>query len=205
MISTSDSDTAYLSLIPYDQDPLAFLAEKILAQQSPPDLSQVVVLMPELLAAAPLRERLKTRAQQRGHGHITLPQMDTLRAWIEKTTPLDHIVLGAHAQQLMLVESLMQHPGLLGEDNPWQLADNLIQLFEQLTARQVSLPEQLAQFTQQLARAYGVTKPELSGLGREAKMVHTLWQAWLAQCRSEGCIDAHRAYLQRLSASLARG
>ncbi|MEO5573558.1 MAG: PD-(D/E)XK nuclease family protein [Gammaproteobacteria bacterium] len=194
----------YIHLIPYDQDRFHLLTEKIIERAQNLDArssSQIIVIIPDLLAAPRLQQCLTEQAR-RMDCRVPAIQINTLRGWIEQNTFIDQAVISTHAGRLMLVESLMQYPGLLGSDNPWRLADSLIELFDQLTLRQLDLPDDLEQFSRALGRAYGLGKHTLAGLGREAKIVHTLWHGWHKQLRDEGVIDAQSAYLLKLKKSL---
>jgi len=195
----------HIHLIPYDQDPFHLLTQQVIERAHGLDAhasSQTVVIIPDLLAAPRLQQCLIEQAR---HMHCEVPagiHINTLRGWIAQNILIDQAVISAHAGRLMLVESLMQFPGLLGSDNPWRLADNLIELFDQLTLRQLDLPDDLEQFSRALGKAYGLGKHTPAGLGQEAKIVHTLWHGWHKQLREEGVIDAQSAYLLKLKKSL---
>ncbi|MDA1107755.1 MAG: PD-(D/E)XK nuclease family protein [Proteobacteria bacterium] len=193
-------------LVPYHHDPFTHLAHHILDHHAA-DLSRVVVLLPQLQSAARLRHCLLDVARQRGHAALLGPNISTLRHWIEHTTPVHRHTLARHAAELLLAEALAQHPGLLGGENPWRLVDSLLQLFDELTLHAVRLPDDLEHFTQQLLTSYGVTSKVsgsnfITGLGREANLVHTLWRAWHQQLQAEGAADANSAYVHKLAASL---
>lgn len=184
-------------LVPYHQDPYTLLAECIATLA--PNNAPVVILLPDILAAPRLRHYLAEHISSNSTDIVATLHIDTLRAWIERTTPLNCRVPGVHTRRLLLVEALTQHPGLFGADDPWRLADSLLRLFEQLSLRRIDFPAELDAFTQQLARGYGVKQTALSGLGREARIVHTLWQAWLKQLRADGCMDAAQVYVLKLA------
>ncbi|MFZ5589841.1 MAG: PD-(D/E)XK nuclease family protein [Pseudomonadota bacterium] len=196
-----ETTVSNVCLVPYHQDPFAPLAEKIFALAL--NNARVVVLLPDLCAAPRLRRFLSEHAPSGFDATLNTLRIDTLRGWIERATPVKQRVSDAHARRLMLVEALMQHPGLFGADDPWRLADSLLRLFEQLSLRRVDFPADLDAFTAQLARGYGA-RAAPSALGREARIVHTLWQAWLQQLRAEHSIDPAQAYVRKLAENLNR-
>ncbi len=187
-------------LVPYHQDPLPLLADHILDHHTA-DLSQVVILLPHLQPAARLRHCLLHAASRRQRPALLGPRITTLRQWAERHCG-DTPVLSRHAAELMLAEALLQHPVMVGDDQPWRLVDSLLQLFDELTLHAVHLPDDLEQFTQQLLTAYGMPAGT-SGLSREAKLVHTLWRAWQEQLHAQETRDASSAYLAALGASLS--
>lgn len=193
---------SFAFLVPYSEDPLTHLSQQIIQRATLPDLSRVVVLVPELTAASRLRRCLLEQAERQGCSALLGPHINTLRGWIERHSPGEQRVLSNQARELLLVESLLEYPGLFGANNPWQLATSLLKLFDAMTLHRITLTKDLEQFTAELARAYGMRGIPLSGLGREARMIHTLWESWHAQLQAEDVFDAHGAYLLKLSASL---
>src|SRR3569623_584512 len=61
----------------------------------------------------------------------------------------------------------------------------------------------IAAFITRLCKAYGTALP-LAALSDEARLVHTLWQAWHRQLREEDEHDPETAYLAQLRAAIAR-
>jgi ATP-dependent helicase/nuclease subunit B len=195
MPATPETSRAFL--VPYHQDPFALLAQLI--EQHHADAGQAVVLMPEVFPAARLEQYLHTHSPNASRA----TPIATLRGWIEQSTaPLDETLISARARQLMLVEQLMAHPGLFGEDNPWSLADSLLRLFDELTLHHVVLADKLSDFTSRLVHAYGIAGTAPSGLSREARLVHTLWQSWHEELSSDRKVDVHCAYLLKLAGNL---
>ena len=82
------------------------------------------------------------------------------------------------------------------------MAENLLNLFAELTLKHVQLPDSPDDFVAQLQLSYGDTSQDFAALGKEARLVHTLWQAWHTQLQDEGLIDTHSAYLYGLANSL---
>jgi len=189
-------------VLPYDQDLLEVAARHIIERQTPPDLSQCSILLPDLHSAAILRRLLLTAAQQAGFPALLGPTITTLSGWLKQQAPLTQHIADSHVTRLMLVESLREHPQLYGNGGPWALADSLIVLFDELTRQRIRLPQRLDEFTQQLGHAYNTGNDNtLEPLTREATLVHTLWQAWQKQCLQEDRIDTQGAHIQCLALS----
>lgn len=197
------SSDASAILVPYHQDPLAFLANYLVQQHARtlPDLSQCVVLLPDTLAAPRLRRALLAAAAPHGVTALLGPQTLSLRAWAARHADGRSATLSPQARELLLVEILQQHRELFGDADPWLLAADLAQLFAELTLHQCELPADLTRFVTRLRIAYGATVP-LSALSEEARLVHTLWQAWHRQLRAADEHDSESAYLAQLQAAL---
>lgn len=193
-----------LQLLPWGDDPLRHLARRLLQQQAGtlPDLSRVVVLLAEAQAGPRLRRLLLEEAAPLGHDALLGPRIQTLQEWVMEHLPAGIRPCPPQLQRLILVEALQEHPDLIRTANPWALADDLLALFEELTAHRIGLPADLAAFTERLQTAYGLQQEGLSALGQEAQLVHTLWGAWHTQLQAEGLTDARAAYLLALAASL---
>lgn len=187
---------------PYHEDLLAHTAERVLRQAADalPDLSSVAVLASDPLAAAQLRARLCTQAEQRGHAALLGLRVTTLRDWIETRTPDERAPLNEPARRLLLVEALRQHRGLFGEDDPWRVADSLLELFDELTLYRADLPAGVDALTERLTRGYGIGGPPPAALGREAQIVHRLWLAWQEQTAALQQPDPWSQYLRKLRA-----
>lgn len=102
----------------------------------------------------------------------------------------------------MLADTLSQHKTLLRSATPWALADNLLELFDELTLNKIGLPQDLDAFKQQLANAYGLAEVQLEALSQEATLVHTLWHAWHTQFDANKLVDSQAAYVLALANSL---
>jgi len=185
--------------IPYAGDPLAELADCLLARHAAdlPDLSRAVVLLPARHTAARLRRLLLERS---GQAALLGPRIDTLRDWIEHSVPDRRPVLRQDLRrELLLVGVLREHRRLLGAGSAWAMGESLLALFDELTRHQVSLPDPGA-FEEQLRRGYGLEeKQAIAALSREAALVETLWRAWHAQIDAEGGDDPHAAYIDKLA------
>lgn len=192
-----------IHLLPFGADLPARLAEHIAATHAAqlPDLSHLTLLLPSPQSARELRSRLLAAAEARGHAALLGPEIEVFAAWVKRQSPHPQPLLSPHQRELMLVEALIEHPWLYGEGSPWALAGSLAELFDELAARHVRLPQDLDVFTRLLREAYGEAPP-LEALSREARLVHTLWQAWQQQMGEAGVIDAATNHLLGLRASL---
>lgn len=192
-------------LIPFGQDPLAVAAEQILDtyRDSLPDLSACQVLLADSQCAPRLREQLLRRAYTRGYEALLGPSIDTLDSWLTRFSTGPGRVLARAAQELVLAEALRDAQPVYVDTDPWLLADQLLDLFEELTTHLVEIPVSLGAFENTLRRCYGASEPSPS-LQREAWVLHTLWHAWRRQLRAERSSDGAEARLQRLNLSLTQ-
>lgn len=189
--------------VPYADDPLRVLAQRICAthRQRLPDLTALVILLPELTAAARLRREL-LRAAAACDCHALLgPVITTPHLWVAQCSVLQSPVISGYARELLLTEALVRYPYLYGKARPWHLTESLLHLFDELTLHQCDLPQDVETFHARLAQAYGVRAEAPQALSREATLVHTLWYAWHEQLRSTHSVDAQSAYLLQLAHS----
>jgi ATP-dependent helicase/nuclease subunit B len=191
-----------LRVIPYGEDPLRSLAEQVIEQHQDalPNLTDVVVLLPNPQAGLRFRQQLLKAAASRHHSALLGPTIDTLPRWVSQQSTSDKPVLSEHQRELMLVEALISHQYLYGQGNPWTLADSLLELFDELGATHNSLPESLDSFVEQLGSAYGLPNLNSDSLVGEARLVHSLWQAWHQQMHDAGVIDRHTDHVLKLHA-----
>jgi len=193
-----------LHFIPYTDDPLAYLARRLITEQAQalPRLEQVQVLLPDPQAAPRLRRLLLAEAATQGYQALLGPQILGWQQWLDGMDSGPLAVVSAQRRELILVEALRQHPDLFGEGNLWALADSLLSLFDELSQHQIRLPEDPQAFLQQLERGYGLSahRPH-PALEREAHLVHTLWQAWHSELQQRGLIDRHSRRLLQLANS----
>lgn len=193
-----------LFLYAYGEDLLARAAEHCLHQATTtvPDLSTVVMLVADGLTADALRAHIGTRAHAQGHSALLGLRILTLRAWInngiENGSPDTEQPLSDPARHLLLVEALRQHSSLFGEDDPWRIADSLLELFDELTPHHTELPETAADLAERLANGYRIGGPPPAALGREAFIVHRLWRAWQEQTAALQRPDPGAHYLHKL-------
>jgi len=184
-------------------DPLAYLSDLIVGQhaQQLPDLSNIVILLSNPLAARRLRQQLLQTIHGQGMSALFGPNISTLRAWIEYSTPLDIAVMSEQMRELMLIESLYRHSTLFGSGNPWHIATCLISLFDDLTLHNIELPDSVEDFINKLDESYDLNTVSSAAFNRESTLIHTLWRAWHKQQHEEGMIDRHAAYLARLTSN----
>lgn len=167
-----------------------------------PDLSRIIVLVPQARLIRSTRDAIQKHAEHLGFPAILLPKILTLPGLLEELAPeTGASVVGEEQRQLMLMDAIRRHPRLYGKGSPWSLAENLLQLFDQLTLHHISLPNSVDELITMLASAYSLTK-ENPGLLSEARMVHTLSQAWHEQLSAENKLDRASFYLQQLSTSI---
>ncbi len=194
-----------IELIPFADDPLARLASRLLEEHhdSLPRLERVIVLLADNNSAVRLRRLLLQQAAELGFDALLGPRITTLDAWLNENVSLHgHEIVSDQQRTLLLVEALREHRSLFGEGNLWALAEALLQLFDELTLNQVTLPSELSQFTSRIASGYGLQGCQPAALDREARLVHTLWHALHQQLHARGQIDRNTRYLLQLAQSL---
>lgn len=191
---------APVRLLPWAADPLADAAGLILAQHRArlPDLAGVSVLVPDIQCAPALRRSLLQQAAALGFPALLGPAIRPLDDYLADRHPPSRPLLGRAAQELVLVDAVREARSLFPAADPWLLADQLLDLFEELTRSTVGVDDTLDAFRSRLQDAYGIEGEAPAPLGREARIVHSLWHAWRRQLDEEGCLDAASAHLQRL-------
>lgn len=195
-------------LIPYGDDPLRLLAQHVIEDFSAslPDLTQATILLSEAHAAKRFRQILLQQAEQQGQHALLCPRIFNLRDWaklqLSKFQKQPQAICGQHQRELILFDALTQHRDLLSSGSPWHLSDDLLKLFDQLTLNQKSLADDYESFEQEVAAAYGLAVEEFPAMGREAKLVYTLWNAWHTQLNAEEVLDSEAAYLLGLNADI---
>ncbi|MCW8987293.1 MAG: PD-(D/E)XK nuclease family protein, partial [Gammaproteobacteria bacterium] len=205
-----------INLIPYGDDPLALLAQHLIADYAEqlPDLTSetigAVVLIPEAHAAKRLRSHLLQQAEKLGQHALLCPHILSLRDWAKiqfnKQHQEPHSICGQHQRELILFDALTQHRDILGSGSPWHLSDDLLKLFDQLTSNQKTLPDTYDSFEEEIAKAYGISAKDFPALSHEATLVYTLWSAWHTQLNAETAtdmFDSEAAYLLGLNADIA--
>jgi len=106
-----------LHIITYGDDPLRRLAEHIVEKHHAalPNLTDIVVLLPNPQAATRFRQLLLDAAASHHHSALLGPNIDTLPRWISQQSPSKRPVLSEHQRELMLVEALVGHKYLYGK------------------------------------------------------------------------------------------
>jgi len=150
----------------------------------------------------PLRRSLITAAEQQGYSALLGPTIVTLDKWLNDFLPAHQRVCDEQTRLLILVEALLAHPDLLRDANPWALAENLLQLFDELTRNNIAPAAKRDDFIQTLAQGYQLARQDLAALTHEATLIHTLWQAWHAQLQAQHLLDPGAARVLALRNSL---
>ena len=201
------SDAGSVIILSYGKDLLAELATHIIEKYRDylPDLTDVTVLLPSSHNNIQLRKYLLKEANQAGYQALLGPEIDSLANWINRSFPSKQKILTDQQRELMLVEALTKHNYLYGEASPWTFADSLLELFDELSERDIHLTENFDEFLKQIDSAYqqnnADTTIESDALMGEARLVHTLWRAWQQQMIDLNVVDRHTSYLLKLKLS----
>lgn len=195
--------TDFAILTPDGENPVIHLAQTLMREHRHvlPDLSRVVVLLPDYQLAPRLKLELLRMAEQQNVPALLLPRISSLHDFLDRLVPRGDRVIPEEQRLLLLVDALHQHPHLYGASNPWLLAADLLQLFDELTLYRIRLPLTVTEFADLLARCYRIDAGH-PALLKEAQIVHTLWQAWHRQLQAEGWTDSSSHHLRRLGYSL---
>ena len=186
-------------LIDSDQPFTHALAKHLLSEHgaSLPDLTQVAILLPNAQAVSQMRNSLGEQSQHALIGGF----IGSLDQWLKQ-----NIAPAAHAKkqinhatrQLLLLEALKQHPDLFESDNHWQICDSLLELFDELSLSQHQwLDESIPTWVSELQKAYNINDVS-DYLNQEAKIIHTLWNAWQQQLSDMQVVDEASALKYRL-------
>lgn len=160
-----------------------------------------MVLLPQPHPADQLRREILHAAGQFGCSAVLLPRIATFADFFKALLPEpESPVIAQEHRGLILVDALRTRPDLYGSGSPWLLAENLLQLFDEITLFHVDLPENREDFVELLSKAYSLSANE-PAMQREARLVHTLWRAWHEQLAAEGCRDSTEHYLRQLAIS----
>jgi ATP-dependent helicase/nuclease subunit B len=197
------NNPARIEWIPFATPPLAALADHLIrCLTSGADLTDHTIILSDLRIGIPLRRHLIEQAQQQGHHALLGPQMLTLDKWLAPFLPARQRICPEQRRLLILVEALLDQPALLGAANPWALAENLLQLFDELTLNRIELGNDQNQFIQQIATWYQLSHTQLHGLTQEAELVLQLWLAWHTQLHASLMIDQRAARIAAFNNSL---
>ena len=206
MSAISQNHSAPVWLLPYHCDPIEYLCQYLVAQykEQLPDLTHITILLPDTHATSYFRKVLTREARHAGFAAVLGPNIKSLAHFIDDSQTAHSLTTIPKAtRELMLVEALCEHPDLYGKSSPWLLAENLLQLFDELSQQQIVLPGDIDSFTAHIKQAYNISESASENiemqLSHEAKLVHTLWQAWQQQLADEGCIDQYQLYIEKLA------
>jgi len=152
------------------------------------DLSSLLVLVPALPLAAELLAALRRAAPR----PLLLPRCDTLTHWAGSVAASDAPL--PDSERLVLLHEALRERGWFDEAALWGIAAEMADLFDELTAAALALPDDPAALEAQLQRAYDLRA--CAPLAFEARVVHELWRA----LASAGRLDAAATYRLRLAA-----
>ena len=166
--------------------------------RSATDLSSLFVLLPSSQAVEQFNPALYN-AIPANTSAIIPPWSGTLKNWATtfSTNPKPDEIIGNHARQLLFIEALQQHPTLFKEENQWQVAQALLDLFDDLNLNQKQLFNSAEEWQEQLQHAYGLEEQH-EHLLYESKLVFTLWHAWQQQLDESQLIDETADYIAKL-------
>ncbi|MFL6649221.1 MAG: hypothetical protein ACJ8KO_14775, partial [Sulfurifustaceae bacterium] len=146
-------------------------------QRELPDLSRHVVLFPHPGAIPGFRRRLLAAARNRGYDGVLAPWCGTLDAWLRPQDDDGATLIDEPERDLLLLEALEQFASLRNRYGTWTLIDSLVTLFDDLNSHHASLPSDTDSLAARLTAGYGSAAPP-EPLHGEARLVHSLWQAW---------------------------
>lgn len=183
------------------QHTAGFIFEKFADQA--PDFSRLFVFLPHSRVTQQFNTILchSTGADLPA---IIPPWVGTLKSWatqfISNAHP-NYNIISEHTRQLLFIEALQQYPKLFKEENQWQVAQALLNLFDELSLNQIDIFTSAEEWQQQLEHAYGIKEPHsnFQHLHNESKIVYTLWHAWQQQLDGNNLFDETSDYLSRLS------
>lgn len=188
-----------LYITSFADDPIEIVAKQIIAQQQDtlPLLNNTIVFTPQTNIAAELRYKLLKAASAKNHSALLGPQIIPLQQWLSLYQPSQLKIVNASTQELILVEALLEHKGILESANPWNYAHDLLELFQELTANKIELPHNEPDFIEKISLAYGLESSDTSieALSRESHFVFTLWHAWHNQLKAYDVVDTKTAQL----------
>lgn len=164
------------------------IAARLLAAHPAPDLRAAIVVLPNYHAAQPLAQALARAARLPA---LLLPQMVTLNEWAQSVA-LDAPPVSDSRRGALLYQHLRKQRWF-GQADLWSMAQELLDLFDELTHALGELPRDEDAFAAAVERAYEARKNE--ALQLEARLVFELWHAM----QSGGEADPARAYQRRLA------
>ncbi len=163
-------------------EPLGAYCARIILErhrQDLPDLTAPVVLVPDATAIRALRSELLRQAQHHGFDGLLQPEILTLHAWACQHYSGEHAE--SHLSELLDLGLALRDTSvqpLKSQGNPWSVASELMQLFDELELSGNPVCQQEQELAQQLQQAYGISGKPPKQLDMEARIVHALWQAW---------------------------
>ncbi|MFK7816208.1 MAG: PD-(D/E)XK nuclease family protein [Gammaproteobacteria bacterium] len=183
-----------IELVHYSQDILKFVSKEIAKHTTDqlPDLSKVVIFLPNQLSQATLREHVLRELSLLGHEAVFPPTLTTLRQWVRSKHPVNKPILSQYARELILVDAVKQQPDLFSSANPWGIANELLSLFDAMLLNDIK-PTDFSNYYQ------GENLDISHALLHESDLVKMLWEAWLLQTNDEKFIDPMQNYANALN------
>lgn len=191
----ASENTSSSGLLPASLDLGDWAAQQIVERHraDAPDLSRVLIFVPQFSLVPRLRQRL----QHHAGGAILGPTCTTLREFAaargDSEPPLSPL-----QARIQLAEALVKFPDLFPGQDPLTLAEELQTLLDQLTRHAPQLAREPQRFTAAIEQAYG---KKLAPLTQEATMVQLLWRAYLDQT---GVRSPALAEVQALQSAMSR-
>jgi len=169
-----------------------------------PDLAGVHIVVREPNIAPYLRRALLSAAADKHHDALLGVNISTINSWLAQFNPTELNICSEQTRLLILVDALMAAPDLLGQANPWNLAESLLSLFDELTLNQIDIDSDIDVFQQRLASLYQIPNDNPAGLQQEARLIHQLWHAWHTQLQAQQLTDPVTAQLIAMQSSLTQ-
>lgn len=184
--------------VPASQPPEIALSQDILSHARDA-LDAVTVWCDSKATSHKLRLALIDQAQQLGLDSIRLPHITTLQDWVwQQSTPAQTII-SETSKQLILVAALRQNRSFFQTHNLWQLAEELVSLFNECTLAQVPLDNGSAELNAILIDSYGEHAGERTHISRESEILYRLWLAYQQQIAAYQGLDAVKYYADYLT------
>ena len=184
--------------VKYAQNIFECLSRDILTQQplKSYDLSHITIWCHSPAAIGACRNALHKCAQTLNIPSLLLPQITTLKNWVEENSNSESRVLNETERQLLLVEAIKEFPSLFRTNNPWSIAKELLNLFDECAYAQVPLDQGMDALTQLLSQGY--TSKTTKNISRESEIIYKLWTAYLEQIKQRNQVDPAIAYCKSL-------
>ncbi len=188
----------------YSEPALRRVAE-FLIDHSPdlPDLSGISLVVRDSDIAPAFRRALLDVGAQRGVTALLGTTIQSLAEWLQPFYNTTQRPCSEQDRLLVLVEAL-QNSRLLGQANPWNLAESLLRLFDELTLNHVRISDDPGEFESRLAGLYQISGTPPAGLQFEAQLIHQLWHAWHEQLHAQNMLDPVTAQLSAMQNALTK-
>lgn len=200
-MSTRDSKNALpFVFVDYASSPEDALAEDIikLDRANPADLSQTLIWCGSRTEIHRIKLSLMRAAKSQGIAQLILPSIMPLEDWVWQQAAPTQRIISEDSKQLILVEALRGSINLFQTNNPWPLAKELVDLFNECTQALIPLNEGQQAFNLTLQKSYRYTNKDTSNISRESEIVHRLWIAYHEEIEARDCIDPIHYYCQWL-------